>query len=65
MSSNVTVQFRGMVFSGTYTVAQQFITVSCGRQQKTAVLCGMQPKPVARMLLWHLAREQHAATIAG
>jgi hypothetical protein len=64
MSGNVTVHFRGMVFSGTYTIAQQFITVSCGKQQKTAVLCGMQPTPIARMLLWHIAREHHAALIA-
>ncbi len=60
MASNVSVQLNGKVFCGTYSVAHHFITVSCGALHKTAVLWDMQPKPIARMLLWQIAREQRA-----
>lgn len=60
MASSVTVQLNGKMFAGTYTVAQHVITVSCGTAHKTAVLWGMQPRPIARMLFWQIAREWQA-----
>lgn len=58
MSTSVALRLHGKLFLGTYTVAQHFITVSCGSVRKTAVLWDMRPKPMARMLLWQIAREQ-------
>ena len=58
MSSQVTVQLRGRVYSGHYKVAEHFITVWCGARSKTTPRRGMRPKPIARMLLRQMAREQ-------
>jgi hypothetical protein len=46
----VTVEVRGKIFSGTYSVAKEFLSVSFGRASRTTIYHGVTPCRIAKML---------------
>jgi hypothetical protein len=56
----VTIEVRGRIFSGTYSVAKEFLSVSFGNASRTTIYHGVTPARIAKMLLRQLAL-RHAA----
>jgi len=55
MSARLTVLAGGRVLSGTYSVANDFVSVSCGSARLTGRRGRANPRRVAEMLLRQLA----------
>jgi hypothetical protein len=51
----VTVEVRGQIFSGTYSVVKEFLSVSLGKTSRTTIYHGVTPRRMARMLLRQIA----------
>ena len=54
-SQRLTVLARGRIYSGTYCVARDFVSVACGALRMTAKRGRADPKRIAEMLLRQLA----------
>jgi hypothetical protein len=54
----ITVEVGGRLFSGTYSVAKEFLRVSFGNASRTTIYHGVTPKRVAKMLLRQIALRQ-------
>lgn len=51
----ITVEVGGKLFSGTYSVAKEFLRVSLGGTSRTTIYHGVTPRRVAKMLLRQIA----------
>jgi hypothetical protein len=51
----VTIEVGGRLFSGTYSVAKEFLSVSLGSSCRTTIYHGVTPCRIAKMLLRQLA----------
>jgi hypothetical protein len=56
----LTVEVRGQLFSGTYSVVKEFLSVSLGSTSRTTIYHGVTPRRIAIMLLRQIAL-RHAA----
>jgi hypothetical protein len=54
MTGRVTVEIAGKVITGTYCVANQFLSVSFGNTSKTTLYHGVRPQHLAKQLLRQL-----------
>jgi hypothetical protein len=54
----ITIEVGGKLFSGTYSVAKEFLSVSSGTISRTTIYHGVTPQRVAKMLLRQIALKQ-------
>jgi hypothetical protein len=56
----ITIEVGGKLFSGTFSVVKQFLSVSFGKTCRTTIYHGVTPRRVAKMLLRQIALRQVA-----
>jgi len=56
----VTIEVGGKLFSGTFSVVKEFLSVSLGKTCRTTIYYGVTPRRVAKMLLRQIALRQAA-----
>lgn len=54
----ITIEVGGKLFSGTFSVVKEFLSVSFGRTCRTTIYYGVTPRRVAKMLLRQIALRQ-------
>ena len=57
---SVTIEVNGKLFSGTYVVAKEFLSVSSGSVSKTTIYHGVRTNRIAQMLLRQIVLKQRA-----
>jgi len=57
---SVTIEVDGKLFSGTYVIAKEFLSVSSGAMSKTTIYHGVRTNRIAQMLLRQIVLKQRA-----
>lgn len=57
-NASVTIEVGGKLYSGTYSVAKHFLSVSSGLASKTTIFGTIRPERLARMLLRQIVLKQ-------
>jgi hypothetical protein len=54
----ITIEVGGRLFSGTFSVVKEFLSVTLGKTCRTTIYYGVTPRRVAKMLLRQIALRQ-------